>query len=163
MMIHFNRYLLAASLFAAMTMTAEVSATPPAEHCFHVQGRVTLTPTDPLSCGSDIFVCAVGELRGTLHASSEFVGTSFEPTIDVEDTGAALLTGDNAIHTAGGTLYTKDAVVLRTTGQGEFAEVDTVVGGTGDFEHATGVIIAHGTYNPVSGGEGTYFGRICLQ
>ena len=31
-----------------------------------------------------------------------------------------VLTGDNAIHTSGGTLLTKDAIVLQTSGDGDF-------------------------------------------
>lgn len=131
--------------------------------CLRVYGQISLTPTDPAGCGSAVGVCAVGELRGTLRGDSAFVGTSFVPTVDIATTGAALLTGDNAIHTRRGTLYTKDAVVLRTVGEGEFSEIDTIVGGTGDFEGATGVLTAYGTYDAAAGGEGTYFGTVCVE
>ena len=72
-----------------------------------------------------------------------------------------LLTGDNAIQTPDGTLFTKDAIVLRTTGAGEFAEVDVVVGGTGEWTGATGTLTATGTFTALAGGEGRYEGEIC--
>jgi hypothetical protein len=56
---------------------------------------------------------------------------------------------------------TQDAIVLRTTGAGEFAEVDTVVGGTGDWSGATGVIQATGKFTFAAGGTGEYSGKIC--
>ncbi|MBE7549988.1 MAG: hypothetical protein HS126_02780 [Anaerolineales bacterium] len=70
------------------------------------------------------------------------------------------LTGDNVIHTEKGDLFTKDAIVFRTTGAGEFGEVDTVVGGTRELTGATGVLRAVGTFT-VAGGEGEYQGQIC--
>lgn len=150
------------ALFAGAAVVASGTADAH-DACLRVYGQVTLTPTDPSTCNSPIGTCAVGELRGTLRGNSEFTGTSFVPTVDIASSGSALLTGDNAIHTRRGTLYTEDAVVLRTVGEGEFAEVDTVVGGTGDFANATGVITAYGTYDAVTGGEGTYFGTICVE
>lgn len=73
-----------------------------------------------------------------------------------------LITGNNIIHTNKGDLMTQDAIVLRTTGAGEFAEVDTVVGGTGDWAGATGVIQAVGTFTFEAGGTGNYSGQICI-
>jgi hypothetical protein len=72
-----------------------------------------------------------------------------------------LLLGDNAIHTRDGDLFTKDAVGLKTTGEKEFAEVDVAVGGTGAWAGATGTITATGTFDPVTGGSGSYEGEIC--
>jgi hypothetical protein len=72
-----------------------------------------------------------------------------------------LLTGDNQITTKAGTLQTKDAIVLRTTGTGDFAEVDTVISGTGEWAGATGVLRAQGTFTVADGGGGDYVGQIC--
>jgi hypothetical protein len=73
-----------------------------------------------------------------------------------------VLTGDNQFSvTGGGTLSTKDAIVLRTSGAGEFAEVDTVVGGTGVFAGTTGVLRAQGTFTATTGGSGDYVGELC--
>lgn len=72
-----------------------------------------------------------------------------------------LLTGDNAIESAGGRVLTKDAIVLRTTGDGDFADVDTIVGGTGVWAGRTGVLRAQGSFTTAAGGEGRYAGEVC--
>jgi hypothetical protein len=58
-------------------------------------------------------------------------------------------------------LLTKDAIILRTTGAGDFAEVDMIVGGSGDWAGAIGTISTSGTF--AAGGEGTYTGEVCTQ
>jgi hypothetical protein len=74
---------------------------------------------------------------------------------------AVQVTGDNAFHTDRGDFFTKDAIVLSTGAGGEFAEVDVVLGGTGDWQGATGVLTATGTF--VDGlGEGVIEGEICV-
>jgi hypothetical protein len=125
--------------------------------CKSIHGRVDLAAGEP-SCGSDIGLCAGGILNGTLSAHSDFIGTGFVTTENTEATGDVVLTGDNTIHTQDGDIYTKDSIVLAATG--EFAEVDTIVGGTGDYEYATGYLTATGTFlNGV--GVGVYVGVVC--
>jgi hypothetical protein len=82
--------------------------------------------------------------------------------VDTATTGVLLVTGDTTNQTrGGGTLTTKDAFVLRTTGNGDFGEVDTVIGGTGPWAGATGAFRAEGVFAAGSG-EGDYVGEICL-
>jgi hypothetical protein len=106
--------------------------------------------------------CATGVYSGDLAGSSTFTGTSLIPTVDTPTTSVVLLTGDIAIRTRRGDILTKDAIVLRTTGPGDFAEVDTVVGGTGALVGISGVLRAQGTFTAAAGGEGRYRGEICL-
>jgi len=105
-------------------------------------------------------LCGTVEWRGDIKATSAFVATSFVPTADTSVTNVLLSTGDAQLTLRGGTLLTKDAVVLRTTGNGDFAEIDTIVGGTGAFAGASGAWRASGT---ISGdvGQGRYQGQIC--
>jgi hypothetical protein len=56
---------------------------------------------------------------------------------------------------------TKDAFVLHNTGNGGFGEVDTVVGGTGQWARARGAFRALGVFAGGSG-KGSYVGEICL-
>jgi hypothetical protein len=72
-----------------------------------------------------------------------------------------VLTGDNTFHTTRGDFFTKDAIVLSTVGDGEFSVVDVVVGGTGDWAGATGVVTATGTFRN-GAGEGVLEGEICV-
>jgi hypothetical protein len=142
---------------AIVIMSGAASAAP---ECRQIKGTFTLAPFAAPECTSPVGLCANGTYKGGLKGTSVFVGSSLTPTVDTPATAVVLLTGDNRIETRGGTLQTKDAIVLRTSGAGEFAEVDTVVGGTGEWAGASGQIIASGTFT-AAGGEGEYRGEIC--
>lgn len=147
----------ALSAFVAVMLVGSVAA---ASACKKVNGKLTLQALPSSSCVSAISLCASATLSGDLAGVSSFAGTGQAATADTPTTAVILLTGDNAIHTAGGTLLTKDAIVLQTIGAGQFAEVDTVVGGTGEWAGATGAFRAQGTFaNGVGGGD--YVGEIC--
>ena len=106
-------------------------------------------------------ICAAGSYSGGVAEPSAFVGISLIQTVDTPTTGMVLLTGNNQITTKAGVLLTKDAIMLRTTGVGDFAEVDTVISGTGGWAGATGVLRAQGTFTVASGGS-EYVGQICI-
>ncbi len=148
--------------FASLVLVS-AAAHADSPRCHRVHYRVTLAASTEPGCTSPIALCAGGELRGSLSGTSDFIGQSFAPIVDPVDpnsTHVALLTGDNTIHLRGGDLYTKDAIVLELVGDGNFGEVDTVVGGTGIYAGATGTITATGVF--ANGlGEGTAEGMIC--
>ena len=148
---------LSLSAVLAVVIVGNVAA---ASACKKINGKLTLQALPSTACSSDISLCASATLSGDLTGVSSFIGTSQDTTFDTETTAVILLTGDNAIQTSGGTLLTKDAIVLQTIGAGNFAEVDTVVGGTGEWAGATGLFRAHGTF--AGGiGQGDYVGEIC--
>lgn len=153
---HWAVRIVAAGL-ALVVMTGAASAAP---ECKQVKGKFTLAPFGAPECTSPVGLCARGSYTGDLKGSSVFIGSSLIPTADTPTTAVVLLTGDNSITTRGGTLQTKDAIVLRTTGAGEFAEVDTLVSGTGEWAGASGQIIASGTFT-AAGGQGQYHGEVC--
>lgn len=155
---NFRRTALSFALFSL----AAASVAHADSRCHRVHYRVTLAASADPGCTSPIGLCATGELRGSVSGTSDFIGTSFVTTVDTAATSTVVLTGDNVIHLRGGDLYTKDAIVLATTGDGEFAEVDTVVGGTGIYAEATGTITATGVF--ANGlGEGRAEGIVCRQ
>jgi hypothetical protein len=149
---------LAVAIGLALIITGQGASAAP--QCKKVTGKFTLTPLTGPTCTSPVALCATGSYLGVIKATSEFVGTSFVSTVDTATTAVAILTGDNLIHTAEGDLMTKDVIAFRTIGAGEFAEVDTIVGGTGAWSGASGIITAVGTFGE-SGGEGSYSGEIC--
>lgn len=143
--------------FALLTLAIPAAAEP---QCRRVHSRVTIEAEAVPTCGSPIGLCANTTYRGQLKGTSSFVGTSFLPTVDTGATGTVVLTGDNLIHLGDGDLVTKDAIVLSTLATGEFAEVDTILSGTGAYAGATGNLTATGTF--INGvGEGVLEGVIC--
>ena len=132
-----------------------------AAKCKKIDGSFTLQPVSAPACTAPVGVCASGTYRGDLKGQSTFTGSSLTPTVDTPTTGVVLLTGDNLIQTSGGTLMTKDAIVLKTTGAGDFAEVDMIVGGTGEWLGVTGTLRAQGTFTSAAGGKGQYTAEIC--
>lgn len=129
--------------------------------CKKVSGSFTLTPVTGPACASPVGICAAGVYKGGIKASSVFTGSSLLQTVDTPTTAVVLLTGDNLLTSDADTLQTKDAIVLRTSGAGEFAEVDTAVAGTGQWAGVTGVLRAQGTFTLAAGGSGDYVGELC--
>lgn len=128
--------------------------------CKKVNGKLTLQTFSGPACLSDVGLCATGAFTGDLAGTFAFTGTSITDTDDTPTTSVVFVTGDNMITTAGGTLMTKDAIVLQGAAPGNFGEVDVVVGGSGEWADATGTLTASGTFGP-DGGEGRYVGEIC--
>jgi hypothetical protein len=126
-----------------------------------MKGSFTVTQVTGPACSSPVGFCASLVYTGDLAGTSTFTGTTITQTVDTPTTGVVLVTGDNVIQTKiGGSVTTKDALFLRTTGNGDFAEVDTVVSGTGPWAGAVGAIRAEGTFANGSG-TGNYVGEIC--
>ncbi len=129
--------------------------------CKKVNGKFTLASVSGAACSSPVGVCATGTFSGDLAGTSVFTGSSLVPTVDTPTTSVVLLTGDTVLQVRDGTLQSKDAIVLRLTGAGDFAEVDTIVAGTGALVGTTGVLRADGTFTPTAGGGGNYVGELC--
>jgi hypothetical protein len=150
------------ALLVGLAVVVMSSGATAASDCHKVSGKFTLTAVSGPACASPVGVCATAEFSGGLKGTSVFTGTSIVPTADTATTGVVLLTGDTTIQARDGALSSKDAVTLRTTGAGEFAEVDTIIGGTGGLAGATGVLTATGTFTAAGGGNGVYQGELCV-
>lgn len=131
-----------------------------ASSCKKVKGKFTLEGFSAPACTSPVGICANGNFSGDLAGTSVFTGTNLIQSVDTPTTGVVFLTGDTILTTTNGTLLTKDAISLATTGDGEFGEVDTIMGGTGQWLGYTGKFTATGTFANGSG-EGTYSGLVC--
>jgi hypothetical protein len=128
--------------------------------CKTVRGHFTIDIVTGPDCQSPVGLCGVGTYTGGLSGESTFVASSIVQTVDTPTTGVVSITGDFTLETRDGTLITKDAIVLRTVGAREFAEVDTVIGGTGEFAGASGVLRATGTSTDTTV-DGDFAGEIC--
>jgi len=107
------------------------------------------TAVTPAECPS--FLCTQGTLTGDLAATYDFVATGFTPT---GITGKSTITLDN-----GAVISGSDTSVVNP--DGTFVTTVNVVGGTRQFAHATGALVAAGRFTP-TGTEGIYSGVICL-
>jgi hypothetical protein len=147
-----------AAAAVAVILTSVIAAAPASADptCHTRVGTVSIEIFTDSTCTSAVGLCAKVQFRGGLRGESDFVGTSLNPSVDVASTGIVFLTGDNHIRTRRGDLFVKDAIVFNTTGEAEFSEVDTIVGGTGDFAGATGRLQAVGKNN-----EGLFSVEIC--
>ncbi len=134
--------------------------TAAATDCRSLNGKFTLTAVSGPDCLSTVGLCAAVEFKGGLQGTGASTGTSIIPSVDTPATGVVFATGDNLITTGGGTILTKDAITLKTTGPGDFAEVDVIIGGACEWENATGTITATGFFANGSG-TGEYSGSVC--
>ncbi len=154
-----NLVLAAAALFAIASLAAGPAAADPT--CRRVHSHLFIEAEAVPTCGSPIGLCATATLQGSLKAVGAFVGTSVVTTPDTPTTAVIVVTGDNHYQTATGDFFTKDAILLSTVGAGEFSEVDVVVGGTGAWAGASGVLTATGTFAN-GAGAGFIEGQICV-
>lgn len=144
----------------ALLLIETSAAADDAEHgrCKPVRGTFELSTS---SCSAaPAGLCGEVVWHGSLEAKSSFIATAQIATADTSATNVVLVTGDNSLVVRGGSLNTKDAVVFRLAGAGDFAEVDTISGGSGDYAGASGAWRAVGTFHD-NQGHGSYEGEIC--
>lgn len=164
--LRLNQWLkVAVLLVAGVLLLGGTNGVAAATLCKKVNGKLTLETIAGPGCLSLVGLCATGAFSGDIAGTIAFTGTSITASgipgaADPPAPAVVFVTGDNTITTARGTLSTRDAIVLQSGGAGHFTEVDTVVGGTGEWAGASGTLTAVGTFGP-AGGKGRYVGEIC--
>jgi len=153
--------LLAAALILGST---QARADP---SCRTVQGSASLKPVPASDCPSPVQICGEGTFTGGLKGSYSSVLFTLTPTADTGVTQVVLFTAETTMPAAQvgpwrGQLVFKEAGSFHVAGAGEFGELYSAAGGTGDFVEATGVLRAVGTFDAVTGGEIAYQGQICV-
>lgn len=138
-----------AVLFLVATRGAPARAA--AGGCHDVSG--TFTAIAPPQCPSPVGICTHGRLSGDLSATYDFVATGV--TAGGALTGHSTITLDN-----GAVIFGSDTSVLGS--DGSFVTTVHIVGGTRQYAHATGMLVAPGRFLANGGTEGTYSGTICL-
>jgi hypothetical protein len=137
---------------AALGLAALVDPVPArgaAGGCHAVSG--TFVAVSPPACPS--FLCTHGRLSGGLEGTYDFVATGVTPEGAV--TGNSTITLDN-----GAVIRGNDNSILNP--DGSFVTTVRIVGGTRQYAHATGALVAPGHFTAGGGTEGTYSGTICL-
>jgi hypothetical protein len=119
--------------------------------CHAVAG--TFVAQAPPDCASPVGICTHGRLSGGLQATYDFVATGITPEGALA--GHSTITLDN-----GAVIHGSDTSVLG--GDGSFVTTVRIVGGTRQYAHATGALVAPGHFTADGGTAGSYSGTICL-
>ena len=141
---------------------AMAPTTAGADSCQAVAGKFAVHRIDPSGCSSPVGLCYAGESHGSIQGQNLLTVTNV--TLEPPDApGMLLLIGNNVITTRFGTVHSRDFILQAQGAPGEpvdFAEVDTIVEGTGGYAGITGRVTSTGT-SAGDAAEGTYFGHIC--
>lgn len=147
---------------AVVLISGQANASGP---CIPVAGTFTINPVPPAECTSPVGICGKGNFSGALRGDYFSPFTSVVVTTDTVTTGVILFTADATVHARigglTGDIVFKEGGAFKTTGDGEFSELFSIVSGTGAFAGATGQIYGNGTAVNGAGG-GAYFGKVCL-
>lgn len=141
-------------------------AMPALADCRNVNGHYTEQLATSTPCSSMVGVCLQGVYSGVVLGSFTTAVDTFVPTPDAPPIGVAQFTAGSILavrigNRAGG-LYVRNTGATRTTGAGEIIDLQTIVGGTGDFLGASGVMTAVGTFSFANGGRSEYAGMVCV-
>jgi hypothetical protein len=150
-----------AGVLSVVMFASSSSASPT---CRSVDGRYREHDTSGAGCASPVGLCIAGDYQGDITGSFAGLATSITPTADTPASGVVLFTSDSSIDARigkrSGTLTIKNAGAFRTVGEGSIVDVQTIVGGTGDFAGASGALRAEGTFT-AGAGESRYRGTVC--
>lgn len=120
------------------------------------------TAVAPAACASPVGICTHGTLTGGFPSTYDFVADTL---VSTGVPGEFAYTGHSIITTVhGAQVFGSDSGVLTflPNGTAPFVTTVQVVGGTRQYEGATGQIVAPGVLNLATGGTvGTYSGTIC--
>jgi hypothetical protein len=111
-----------------------------------LNGTIVIRDVTGPACTSPVGVCLEMQFSGVLDGTAAFTAKSLVPTVDTPATGVVLFTADTTLSTSNGKLILKDAGALGTTGQENFVNLATLVGGDGQWAGATGQIRVAGTF-----------------
>lgn len=122
--------------------------------CKSVNGHLEETQVTPLPG-----LTTTGRLIGGLQGRYDFTltgGTGLP-------TGVILFTGESVITTKSGALHLTEAGALDGASPGNFADLQTIVAGTGAFTGASGQIFLTGNFDLATGsGVSDYRGVVCI-
>jgi len=139
------------ALVLAVTVALVWSAAAAAKECKPVSGTFEATT---VACPAPF--CTAGSLTGDLEATYAFAMTSATPDGPILNfTGASTIIREHG----GAELYGSDTGWINFA-NGTFQTTVNIVGGTKQYEGATGQLVATGNLT-ATGTVGTYTGEIC--
>jgi hypothetical protein len=121
--------------------------------CRAVSGDFVAVALQPFTSECPSFFCTAGTLTGDLAGSYKFVAYGVTATGDL--LGHSTITLRN-----GAVINGNDTSHLN--GDGTFVTNVSFVGGTRQYAHVSGGLVAPGHFTATGGTEGTYSGVLCL-
>ena len=116
-------------------------------------------------CTAPTGLCIAATYRGSIRGTLFGQATTISPNVDIAATGVLTFTSDSSFdgsfRNRTGTLTIKNAGAFRTVGGNSIVDLQSIVGGTGDFVGATGEIRASGIFANGAGAS-DYVGQLCL-
>ncbi|BFU42742.1 DUF3224 domain-containing protein [Krasilnikovia sp. MM14-A1004] len=143
------------------------TSTQAAAHCTTVTGSYVEHPVTGPSCLSPVGLCIEATYRGGVSGTLEGRATSIVPTADTPTTTVQLFTSDSTltgrIGGRTGSLIIKNAGAFSSGGDGSIVDLQTIIGGTGYLNGATGALRSQGTFTFPDGGRSRYTGTVCFH
>ncbi len=126
----------------------------------HIKSQVVTELPNGDACPSPLGLCTVGKFFGGIQGDFVFVAEDLVFNPDVDNPQVQFTTGVITLETKDGGLTLRDASSVSFGPDGLFASVQTIAGGTGDLEGASGRLRAYGVFQ---GGcvDCDYRGEVC--
>ncbi len=153
-------------LLLAILSPASGSASATTPLCLPVHARIEASFVAE-DCSSPVGLCTAGTITegGLLNGSTRFTALAAAPAAGmygVEADSTLSYNGELIVTTRHGALEISDVGVFDQAA-GKFTELDRVIGGTGIFAYASGVLFISGdSYADGSGFDGRISGELCL-
>ena len=143
-------------LTAATVAALALAGVAAAKECKPVSGTFSAENVFPPECASPVGFCTRGALTGDLDAGYAFTQLTANVAFPLLTfTGESTITRSHG----GAQLLGSDTGTIDLAA-GTFTTIVNIVGGTKQYEGASGRIVATGHLTP-TGTEGTYTGEIC--
>ena len=127
-----------------------------------VSGQAQFQLAPGPGCTSPFGICTTGTISGDLRGTLAGTARSFVVPADASVPSVASYINRIVIHTEPGDLTCTEVGGANTAGDGEFAGLCEITGGSGRLAGATGYLLLRGTFNPAAGGAYRYDGRLTL-
>lgn len=135
--------------------------------CHFFEGPFASSLVPPPTCTSPVGLCTHGQLGGDFPAIYDFTFSTLQSANDPTDPTEFVYTGHSTVTTTRGVIHTNDSGVIHLTSDGigePFVTTASIASGTDDYVGATGVFVATGQLNMVTGDAvGTFIAQVCKQ
>lgn len=150
---------LVATLFATSALAGHTGAAARTRRVSgHAEFQLALGP----NCASPIGLCTAGVIAGDLQGTIAGAAIAFNVPADASVPTVGAYVNHIVISTAEGELRCTEVGGANTAGDGDFAGLCTVTGGSGRFAGAGGSFAFRGTFTPTTGGSYAYDGKLTL-